>query len=67
MSKDRKVPDKVQRDRREVLDKGLDAYLGAAASGDKKGAARLLDELKALKLLVPDESGGLGPGPDVAD
>jgi hypothetical protein len=67
MSRDREVSDKVKQHRREALDAGLDEYLAATVAGDKKDAVRVLDELKALKLLVPDESGVLQAGPDVAD
>jgi hypothetical protein len=66
VGKDRNVSDEVKRHRREALDAGLDEYLAAAAAGDEKTAGRALDELKALKLLVPDEAGVLQPGPDVA-
>lgn len=65
----REASDEVKRHRREALDAGLDEYLAAAVAKDEKTANRALDELKALKLLVPDEKrrppngpgrGGLG-------
>jgi hypothetical protein len=64
---EREPPDGVKRDRREALDAGIEAYLTAAAGGDTEGAARILDELKARELLVPDEHGVLQPGPGTAD
>lgn len=67
MGKNRKVSEEVKKNRRKALDGGMAAYRRAANSGDEEGAARYLDELKALKLLVPDEYGRLEPGPDVAD
>jgi hypothetical protein len=66
VSRKREVSDEVKQDRREALDAGLDEYLAAVACGDKAGELRELDTLKALELLVPDESGVLQPGPDVA-
>jgi hypothetical protein len=63
----REPSDEVKRNRRKALDAGMAAYGEAAADGDEDGAARHLDTLKVLKLLVPDEFGRLQPGPDVAD
>jgi len=66
MDRNREVPDKVKQDRREVLDAGIAAHVAAARDGDEEAANRILDEMKALKLLVPDENGVLQTGPDVA-
>lgn len=59
--------DEVKQNRREALDAGMTAYGKAANSGDEDRAARELDTLKALGLLVRDDCGRLQPGPDVAD
>jgi len=66
VDRDKGVSDEVKRHRREALDAGLDALVAAAAGGDETGAARELEALKALGLLVPGESGALRAAPDVA-
>jgi hypothetical protein len=66
VSRRREPSGEVKRNRREALDAGIAAYGKAAKAGDEEAAARELDTLKALGLLVPDEFGRLQPGPDVA-
>jgi hypothetical protein len=63
----REPSDEVKQNRRKALDAGMAAFGEAAQDGDEDRAARELDTLKALKLLVPDDCGRLQPGPDVAD
>lgn len=63
----RERSDEVRQNRREILDAGQAAYGAAVRDGDEEAAARELDTLKALGLLVRDDCGRLQPGPDVAD
>jgi hypothetical protein len=65
--KDRNVSDEVKQNRRKALDAGMAAFGQAAEDGDEDAAARELDTMKALGLLVPDEFNRFQPGPDVAD
>jgi hypothetical protein len=67
MGRDRKCSDEVKKHRREALDAGMAAFGQAVEDGDEDAAARELDTMKALDLLVPDECNRLQPGPDVAD
>jgi hypothetical protein len=53
--------------RRAALAAGTAACAVARKAGDEAAAARILDEMTALRLLVRDASGELRVSPDVAD
>jgi hypothetical protein len=67
MARKREVSQEVKDNRRKILDAGQAAYGKAVDAGDEAGAAALLEEMKALKLVVQIPGGPLVTGPDVAD
>lgn len=67
MNPGREVSDEVKQNRREALNAGMDAYGDAVDAGDDAKAARELETMKALGLVVEAPNGLLVTGQDVAD
>ncbi len=67
MAQRRPAPAEVQGNRREILGASIAAYQAAVDGGDPVGAARELEAMRTVDLVVPDGKGGLKSGPDVAD